>query len=40
MIELGNMRNSADAELMSSSSGQQQFAQGLADGVGAYLGAG
>jgi len=40
MIEMGNMRNSSDAALMSSSSGQQQMAQGLADGVGAYLGAG
>ena len=40
MIEMGNMRNSADAALMSSSSGQQQMAQGLAAGVGAYLGAG
>jgi N-acetylmuramoyl-L-alanine amidase len=40
MIELGNMRNSSDAALMSSSSGQQQIAEGLADGVGAYLGAG
>ena len=40
MIEMGNMRNSSDAALMSSSSGQQQMAQGLADGVNAYLGAG
>ena len=40
MIELGNMRNSSDAALMTSSSGQQQFAQGLANGVAAYLGAG
>ena len=38
MIEMGNMRNSADAALMSSSAGQQQMAQGLADGVSAYLG--
>ena len=40
MIEMGNMRNSADAALMSSSVGQQQYAQGIADGVSAYLGAG
>ncbi len=40
MIEMGNMRNSSDAALMSSSNGQQQMAQGLADGVSAYLGAG
>lgn len=38
MIEMGNMRNSSDAALMSSSAGQQQMAQGLADGVSAYLG--
>ena len=40
MIEAGNMRNSADAALMSDSSGQQQIAQGLADGVLSYLAAG
>jgi N-acetylmuramoyl-L-alanine amidase len=34
------MRNSADAALMSSSSGRQQIAQGLANGVSSYLGAG
>lgn len=38
MIEMGNMRNSADAALMSSAAGQQQMAQGIADGVSAYLG--
>ena len=38
MIEMGNMRNSSDAALMSSSAGQQQMAQGLADGVSTYLG--
>jgi N-acetylmuramoyl-L-alanine amidase len=38
MIEMGNMRNSSDAALMSSSGGQQQMAQGIADGVSAYLG--
>ncbi|HEY5879790.1 MAG TPA: N-acetylmuramoyl-L-alanine amidase [Nakamurella sp.] len=40
MVEMGNMRNSSDAALMSSSTGQQQMAQGIADGVSAYLGAG
>jgi len=40
MIEAGNMRNSGDADLMSSAAGQQQIAQGLAHGVLAYLGAG
>ena len=40
MIEAGNMRNSGDADLMSSAAGQQQIAQGLANGVLAYLGAG
>ena len=40
MIEAGNMRNSADAALMKSDSGQQQVAQGLANGVLSYLGAG
>lgn len=38
MIEMGNMRNSSDAALMTSSAGQQQMAQGIADGVSAYLG--
>ncbi len=40
MIEAGNMRNAADAELMTSGQGQQQVAQGLANGVLSYLGAG
>jgi len=40
MIESGNMRNSADAALMSSAAGQQEIAQGLANGVLAYLGGG
>ncbi len=40
MMEAGNMRNSGDADLMSSAAGQQQVAQGLANGVLAYLGAG
>jgi N-acetylmuramoyl-L-alanine amidase len=39
MIEAGNMRNYGDADLMSSAAGQQQIAQGLANGVLAYLGA-
>ena len=38
MIEAGNMRDSGDADLMSSASGQQQIAQGLANGVLAFLG--
>jgi N-acetylmuramoyl-L-alanine amidase len=37
MIEAGNMRNSADAALMSSAAGQQQVADGLAAGVVSYL---
>lgn len=37
MIECGNMRNSHDAALMASVSGQQRYAQGLAAGVLAYL---
>jgi N-acetylmuramoyl-L-alanine amidase len=40
MIEAGNMRNSADAALMSSAAGQQQVAQGLANGVLAFLSGG
>jgi len=37
MIEAGNMRNAADAGLMSSDAGQQQVAKGLAVGVVTYL---
>ena len=37
MIESGNMRASSDAALMSSSAGQQKFAQGYANGILAYL---
>jgi len=37
MIEAGNMRNAADAGLMSSDAGQQQVAKGLAVGVVDYL---
>ena len=40
MVESGNMRSSGDAALMSSAGGQQQFAQGLANGVFSYLGSG
>jgi N-acetylmuramoyl-L-alanine amidase len=38
MIECGNMRNATEAALMSSSSGQQRYAAGIAAGVIAYLG--
>lgn len=38
LIEFGNMRNSADAALMSSAAGQQQYASGVAKGVLAFLG--
>ena len=38
MLEMGNMRNSSDAALMSSAQGQQQIAEGIANGVSAYLG--
>jgi N-acetylmuramoyl-L-alanine amidase len=38
MIESGNMRASSDAALMSSDSGQAQFAQGYANGILAFLG--
>ncbi len=37
MIESGNMRASSDAALMSSAAGQQQFAEGYANGILAYL---
>ncbi|HEY4993188.1 MAG TPA: N-acetylmuramoyl-L-alanine amidase [Nakamurella sp.] len=40
MIEAGNMRNSADADLMTSATGQRQVAQGLAAGVLSFLGVG
>jgi N-acetylmuramoyl-L-alanine amidase len=40
MIEAGNMRNASDAALMKSDAGHQQVAQGLANGVLNYLGAG
>lgn len=37
LIECGNMRNAAEAAVMSSSSGQRRYAQALADGVFDYL---
>jgi N-acetylmuramoyl-L-alanine amidase len=37
LIECGNMRNATEAALMSSSSGQQRYAQALAQGVFSYL---
>lgn len=37
MVEMGNMRDSADSALMTSDSGQAQIAQGLANGVVQYL---
>ena len=37
MVELGNMRNAADAARMSSSSGQARYAAALASGVSAFL---
>jgi N-acetylmuramoyl-L-alanine amidase len=40
MVESGNMRSSADAALMSSEAGQQQFAKGYASGVLSFLGRG
>lgn len=38
MVELGNMRNSAEAAAMSSKKGQRSYAKALAAGVLAYLG--
>lgn len=38
LIEFGNMRNPAEAALMSSAAGQQQYAEGVAKGVLAFLG--
>ena len=37
MIECGNMRNAAEAAVMSSAAGQQQYAAGIADGIAAFL---
>jgi N-acetylmuramoyl-L-alanine amidase len=36
-IELGNMRNAAEARLMSSAAGQQQYAQWLFAGLEEYF---
>jgi N-acetylmuramoyl-L-alanine amidase len=38
MVELGNMRDSGDASVMSSPSGQRRYARALAAAVGTYLG--
>jgi len=37
LIECGNMRNGAEAAIMSSAAGQQSYAQALAQGVFAFL---
>lgn len=37
MVECGNMRNATEATLMSSEEGQQEYAEGLARGILAYL---
>ena len=37
MVELGNMRNSHDAALMSSGKGQARYANGLVAGIRRYL---
>nr|WP_018385189.1 N-acetylmuramoyl-L-alanine amidase [Wenjunlia vitaminophila] len=36
-IECGNMRNSADADLLASAAGRQRVARGIADGISGYL---
>jgi N-acetylmuramoyl-L-alanine amidase len=36
-VELGNMRNKADARLMTSEAGQRQYARWLAAGITAYF---
>lgn len=38
MIECGNMRNAAEAGVMTSAAGQRQYARGIAAGVLAFLG--
>ena len=38
MIECGNMRNAAEASVMSSASGQQRYAQAIAAGLLTFLG--
>jgi N-acetylmuramoyl-L-alanine amidase len=37
-LELGNMRNAADAQLLSNASGRARIARAVADGILAYLG--
>jgi N-acetylmuramoyl-L-alanine amidase len=37
-VELGNMRNEADARLMTSAKGQRQYAQWLKAGINTYFG--
>lgn len=37
LVEMGNMRNSADASLMESADGRQKYAMAIADGVVNYL---
>ena len=37
MVELGNMRNAADARCMTSAACRDRYARGLADGVRSYL---
>jgi N-acetylmuramoyl-L-alanine amidase len=38
MVELGNMRNAADARCMTSAACRDRYARGLAEGVRSYLG--
>ena len=38
MVELGNMRNAAEARVMTSSAGRARYARGLVAGVRAFLG--
>jgi N-acetylmuramoyl-L-alanine amidase len=38
MVELGNMRNVADARVMTSPTGRARYARGLVAGVRGYLG--
>jgi N-acetylmuramoyl-L-alanine amidase len=38
MVELGNMKNSADASLMTSTTGRDRYAAGLVAGIRRYLG--
>jgi N-acetylmuramoyl-L-alanine amidase len=38
MVELGNMKNSADAARMTSSTGRDRYAAALVDGIRRFLG--